>query len=154
MADVLFHPAKFGPAPKPPRDGDKKQARQRVNVMVRTGRMPHPNTIACVDCGHEWKEGERRHEYDHHLGYAAEHHYNVVSVCTTCHAVRDSFRKTKTRCIHGHEFTVENTIVAKNGTRHCRECRRHHDRNRGRDAAFWRNYRENRRGRYIEHRVD
>ena len=32
-----------GPAPKPPRDGDRKQARQRVNVEVRTGRRPRPD---------------------------------------------------------------------------------------------------------------
>lgn len=77
-----------GPAPAPPRDGDKKQARQRINVEVRTGRRPHPNSLPCADCGHAWSEGERRHEYDHHLGYAAEHHHSVESVCTTCHARR------------------------------------------------------------------
>ena len=77
-----------GPAPKPPRDGDREQARQRVNVEVRTGRRPHPNTLTCVDCAHAWKPGERRHEYDHHRGYAAEHHHDVVPVCTTCHARR------------------------------------------------------------------
>jgi len=79
---------KPGPAPNPPRDGDKKQARQRINVEVRTGHRPHPNTIACVDCGHEWKAGERRHEYDHHKGYAPEHHLDVEPVCTVCHRKR------------------------------------------------------------------
>lgn len=54
------------------------------------GRRPHPNTMPCNDCGHVWSEGERRHEYDHHLGYAAEHHYDVEVVCTMCHAQRDS----------------------------------------------------------------
>lgn len=56
-----------GSSPKLPIDGDKKQARRRINVEVRTGRRPHPNTIPCVDCGHIWKMGERRHEYDHYL---------------------------------------------------------------------------------------
>jgi hypothetical protein len=77
-----------GPAPQPPRDGDKVQARQRINVEVRTGRRPRPNTIPCVDCGHVWKAGERRHEYDHHLGYKAEHHYDVQAVCTRCQRAR------------------------------------------------------------------
>lgn len=77
-----------GPAPKPPRSGDRKQARQRINVEVRTGRRPHPNTIPCADCGHVHRSGDRRHEYDHHMGYAAEHHYDVQAVCTTCHARR------------------------------------------------------------------
>ena len=77
-----------GPAPNPPRSGDRKQARQRINVEVRTGRRPHPNTIPCADCGHVHWPGERRHEYDHHRGYAARHHYDVQAVCTTCHARR------------------------------------------------------------------
>jgi hypothetical protein len=86
-----------GPAPKPPRDGDRKQARQRVNVEVRTGRRPHPNTLPCVDCGHVWREGERRHEYDHHKGYAAAHHLDVEPVCTKCHRARCSARKELTQ---------------------------------------------------------
>jgi hypothetical protein len=35
-----------------------------------------------------WAPGERRHEYDHHLGYAAEHHGDVEAVCTVCHRAR------------------------------------------------------------------
>lgn len=77
---------KPGPSPKPPRDGDKIQARQRVNVEVRTGHRPHPSAIPCVDCGHSGTD--RRHEYDHHLGYAADHHYHVQSVCAKCHRKR------------------------------------------------------------------
>lgn len=136
-----------GPAPKPPRDGDKEQARQRVNMDVRFGRRPHPNALPCVDCGHVWAEGERRHEYDHHRGYAAEHHLDVEAVCTTCHAARDSARKRQAHCKHGHEFTPENTIVKSNGTRGCRECRRASDRARGRDAAYWVAYRKERKQR-------
>lgn len=128
-----------GPAPLPPRSGDKKQARQRINVEVRTGRRPHPNTLPCVDCGHVWTSGERRHEYDHHLGYSAEHHHDVVVRCTRCHAHREG-KATKTHCVHGHEFTADNTGLKTNGTRFCRECHRAADRGR-KDAAFWRNYR-------------
>ena len=29
-----------------------------------------------------------------------------------------------TRCIHGHEYTPENTYIRPNGSRSCRECRR------------------------------
>lgn len=82
-----------GPAPMPPRDGDKVQARGRINVEVRSGRRAHPNTIPCADCGHVYTDGDRRHEYDHHLGYAPEHHYDVESVCTICHAARCRMRK-------------------------------------------------------------
>ena len=137
---------RFGPPPQPPRDGDKIQARQRINVEVRTGHRPHPNTIHCKDCGHVWKRGERRHEYDHHLGYAAEHHYDVESVCTTCHAKRDSDKKNKTECLRGHPYTIENTIMKNNLTRQCRECARIKDRNRPRrSAAYWRSCRARRK---------
>ena len=131
-----------GPAPKPPADGNKLQARQRINVEVRTGRRPHPNTLPCADCGHIYAPGERRHEYDHHRGYAAENHMDVEAVCTTCHAARDSVKKKQTHCKRGHEFTPANTIIKSNGMRACRECRKAYDRNRGRDAAYWRAYRE------------
>ncbi len=110
-----------GPAPNPPRDGDKIQARQRVNVEVRTGRRPHPNTLPCTDCGHVWRPGERRHHYDHHLGYAAEHHLDVEPVCTTCHAARD--QKPRTHCRRGHRLSAKNVLRETNGARRCRTCR-------------------------------
>lgn len=82
----------MGPPPNAPRDGDRRQARQRVNVEVRTGRRPHPNALPCTDCGHVWVPGERRHEYDHHLGYDGVHHLDVEPVCTTCHHERERSR--------------------------------------------------------------
>jgi hypothetical protein len=82
----------MGPPPEPPRGGDVKQARQRINVLVRTGHLPHPNTLPCSDCGHGYTPDERRHEYDHYLGYAAEHHYDVQAVCTICHRKRGDER--------------------------------------------------------------
>src|SRR5262245_30203812 len=44
------------------RDGDKRQARGRANILVRSGLLPNPNTIPCVDCNH-FGDGPR-HEYD------------------------------------------------------------------------------------------
>jgi hypothetical protein len=76
----------------PTRDGDKRQARSRVNFLVTAGRLPDPNTVACTDCGHAWRKGERRHEYDHYLGYGAAHQLDVQAVCTTCHARRSEQR--------------------------------------------------------------
>ena len=77
-----------GPPPSPARDGDKKQARQRVNVLVRTGKIPHPNLLPCFDCCHTWQVGAKRHEYDHFLGYGKENHLHVQPVCTNCHRER------------------------------------------------------------------
>lgn len=76
-----------------PRDGDEQQARRRVNHLVDVGLLPRPNLLPCTDCGHEWSPGERRHEYDHHLGYAPEHHEDVEPVCTTCHHSREDLRR-------------------------------------------------------------
>ena len=76
----------------PSRPGDKKQARRRVNYLVEQGRIPHPNDLPCVDCGHLWRPGERRHEYDHHKGYCAKHQLSVESVCSACHHRRENER--------------------------------------------------------------
>lgn len=70
------------------RPQDRKQARRRVNYLVEAGVFPPPNDKPCTDCGHIWKLGGRRHEYDHYLGYAPEHHETVEIVCTKCHRQR------------------------------------------------------------------
>lgn len=131
-----------GPMPAVGRDGDKKQARQKVNLEVREGRLAAPNSLPCVDCGHIWEPSGIRHEYDHFLGYAAEHHYDVEAVCSRCHHKREQVKRT--HCKHGHAFTPENTILTIGGTRQCLACRRTSDRGR-RDAAWWRAYREKRK---------
>jgi hypothetical protein len=123
--------SKMGPAPHPPRDGDKKQARKRIEVDIRNGWLAHPNTLPCFDCGHVWKLGDWRHSYDHYLGYGAAHHRDVQPVCVKCHHKRDNPLAKKTHCVRGHEFTAENTIISSQGFRNCLECRRWHDRKRG-----------------------
>lgn len=75
------------------RADDVRQARRRVNYLVEIGRLPRPASLPCIDCGHEWTEGERRHEYDHHCGYRPEHHEDVEPVCTTCHHSREEARR-------------------------------------------------------------
>jgi hypothetical protein len=139
-------PRRPGPEPKPARDGDRIQARQRINVEVRTGRRPHPNTLACTDCGHTHQPDGLKHEYDHHLGYAAENHLDVQPVCRLCHVKRDSKRKRQTHCKHGHEFTPENTLVAGNNTRHCKACMKEREKTRApRGTDYWKRINANRR---------
>jgi hypothetical protein len=75
------------------RGGDQLQARRRINYLIDIGRLPRPDTLPCSDCAHTWSVGERRHEYDHHLGYAPEHHEDVEAVCTTCHHLREQARR-------------------------------------------------------------
>ena len=65
------------------RPGDKIQARKRINSDVELGLRPNPNDLYCSFCGH--KDGDKRHEYHHHMGYDKDHHYDVIPLCTTCH---------------------------------------------------------------------
>jgi len=76
-----------------PRAAPQEAAHRAVEVAVRYSRLPRANTLPCTDCGHIWKPGERRHEYDHYLGYAPEHRLSVQPVCTTCHADRERARR-------------------------------------------------------------
>lgn len=95
---VTYHPAvplqlQQGPQWRvPARNGDRRQARRRINYLVEQGVLPHPNTLACTDCGHEWVKGERRHEYDHFEGYDASSQLAVQAVCTRCHHTRERLR--------------------------------------------------------------
>ena len=79
-----------GPPMMPFRDGDKKQARKTVNLLVRTGRMARPADLPCFDCGHVGHG--KRHEYDHFKGYSAENHLTVQAVCSACHCKREMER--------------------------------------------------------------
>ena len=74
----------YGPAPV--RDGDKHQAHHRINYLVKKGRLPRASTLACVDCGGPALD------YDHHLGYASSHHFDVQPVCRRCHMKRSVAR--------------------------------------------------------------
>lgn len=80
-----------GFVPHPPRDGDKQQARNRVNRMVRNGKLPRAQAVPCTDCGHIGRD--ILHEYDHYLGYAAINHLEVQCVCVPCHNEREQRRK-------------------------------------------------------------
>jgi hypothetical protein len=77
---------------KPTRDGDKKQARRRVNYLVEQGLIPHPDDLPCFDCADMVFCGTYRHEYDHALGYDGENQLYVESVCSKCHHSREETR--------------------------------------------------------------
>lgn len=78
-----------GPTPKKSRDGDKIQARAKVNQAVKFGRLPDPDDLACMDCGHiKSIETPMRHSYDHYLGYSGKNHLDVEAVCNSCHGKR------------------------------------------------------------------
>lgn len=78
----------------PARDGDKKQARRRVNYLVEQKRIPKPNDLPCVDCGHIMGTDKvPRHEYDHPKGYGSKEQLTVDAVCSPCHHKREADRK-------------------------------------------------------------
>jgi hypothetical protein len=84
--------------PHRPPAAAQEAAHRALRLAVRYGRIPRASTLPCVDCGHVWTPGERRHEYDHHLGYAPEHRLDVQPVCTTCHADRERARRRVAEC--------------------------------------------------------
>lgn len=90
-------PSRLGTFAVAARDGDRKQARARVNHRVDIGLLADPNDLPCFDCGHVYAEGERRHEYDHYRGYAAANQLDVQVVCTTCHHRRDGAGRQRKR---------------------------------------------------------
>lgn len=65
------------------RDGDVKQARARINRDVELGNRPAADDLHCAMCGH--KGPDKIHEYHHISGYGADHHYDVIPLCSTCH---------------------------------------------------------------------
>ena len=67
-----------------PRDGDKKQARRRINHLVDIGLMPRPSTLICIKCN--GYNDSKRNEYHHHNGYGVDHHEDVIVLCSSCHA--------------------------------------------------------------------
>lgn len=81
--------------PRIARDPAHEAARRAVAYAIKTGRLEHPNSLPCADCGHLGAGGHRsrRHEYDHFLGYAPEHRLDVQPVCTLCHADRERARR-------------------------------------------------------------
>lgn len=128
-------------------DAQKIKARSTVNVEVRFGRMPRPNDLACVDCGHRHEPGNTRHEYDHHHGYDAAHALDVEPVCAHCQRARAMARgeidraklksaaavrsaRRKIACARGHPM-----MRFTDGKWRCHECR----------LAYWRTRRNERR---------
>jgi len=67
----------------PRRDGDKRQAKSRINHDVNLGLRPNANDLFCSICGH--KGDDRRHEYHHIQGYSELHHYDILPLCSKCH---------------------------------------------------------------------
>lgn len=75
------------------RDGDKLQARRRVNYLVEQRLIPHPDDIPCMDCLDEVFIQRFRHEYDHAKGYEGENQLYVEAVCSHCHHSREEARR-------------------------------------------------------------
>lgn len=78
---------------KPTRDNDKLQARRRINYLVESGSIPHPETLPCLDCWDAIWANSYRHEYDHARGYVGENQLYVEVVCSRCHGIRERVRR-------------------------------------------------------------
>lgn len=77
--------------PRTDRDPQREKARKAVGYAVRTGKLQPADSQPCTDCGH--RGTDRRHEYDHYLGYGDQYWLSVEVVCTLCHADREKRRR-------------------------------------------------------------
>ena len=90
-ADLRKRRALYAITGKRPEDPVKVAARQLVIGMRNRGVLPNPKDVACSDCGHIGDD--RRHSYDHFLGYNGENARKVQPVCSRCHAEREVVRR-------------------------------------------------------------
>lgn len=68
------------------------RAHRLIQMRVMRGAIPNPNMIPCMDCKH--LGSDRRHEYDHYLGYETpETRGAVQAVCASCHRTRERNRR-------------------------------------------------------------
>lgn len=125
------------------RDGDRRQAHNRIRRLVNAGILPHPQSVPCFDCGHTGSD--RKHHYDHYLGYSAAHQTDVQAVCFPCHYKRSVARGESkfpqawlsvaaniTSCPQGHPYSGDNLYTYPDGRRCCKACRRAIDNERNR----------------------
>jgi hypothetical protein len=56
------------------------KARNRVNKLILSGKLPRPDALICADC-----QDAVAAEYHHVNGYEREHWLDVVALCTICH---------------------------------------------------------------------
>ena len=63
------------------------RASAAVLQAIKQGKLPHPTTLTCADCG------AIATSYDHHLGYGRDHWLDVEPVCTSHNATRSWARR-------------------------------------------------------------
>ena len=58
---------------------EKREARERVNLAVSSGKLPRVKNCSCFMCGGQ------ADEY-HHWSYKPEHYLDVIPLCQICHS--------------------------------------------------------------------
>ena len=71
-----------------------------VGQAIRQGKLPHPTTLRCMDCG------ATATCYDHYLGYAREHWLDVQPVCDRHNGARAWAPGAKERSTSGHSAVL------------------------------------------------
>jgi hypothetical protein len=74
----------LGKTRKTREDGNKRQAQARISYLLRIGKLKHANAYSCNKCGHKY-QGDVKHEWHHHKGYAVQYHEDVIALCKRCH---------------------------------------------------------------------
>ena len=63
----------------------------------------------------------KRYEWANISGKHIRDISDYMELCPSCHRKMDM---NKTHCVHGHEYTQENTFINANGARECQICRK------------------------------
>jgi hypothetical protein len=58
---------------------DRHAAREAVHAAVKAGKMPHPTSLSCAECG------KPAVGYHHHRGYAFAYRLEAQALCAACH---------------------------------------------------------------------
>lgn len=61
------------------REPNRIKARNAVNVAIRKGELPSPESLQCLICL------KPSAQYHHHKGYAPEYWLDVIALCKACH---------------------------------------------------------------------
>lgn len=97
----------------------RERTRRRTAQLIQAGVLVRPDT--CERCD---GDGGGFTIECHHPSY--DDAATIEWLCKVCHMAHHS--DSVAHCVHGHEYTPENTYVAPKGGRACRTCQRENQR--------------------------
>lgn len=73
-------------------------------------------------CEHCFTTEARFFDWANISGKYTRERSHYIRLCRSCHIIMD--RSKRTKCVHGHKMTKENTIINKHNHRLCKSCKK------------------------------